>query len=125
MIENEESSAEKRSSVDGEENAASPNQTESHPVNGSHYQDKASGPADGRQNSKDDPRRFPGNLAVNEWLTLLIGIGSLVVSYLTYKNAADTSDLKSAVINLTSLASDARRQADATQAQAKTMQGAT
>ena len=123
MIENEESGTEKCNGADGVENAGFPKQTEGHSVNGSHHQDKTSSPADGRQNSKNDLRRFPGNLAVNEWLTLLVGIGSLVVSYLTCKNAADTSDLKNAVGNLISLAGEARRQADAMQAQTRAMQG--
>jgi hypothetical protein len=61
------------------------------------------------------------NLTTNERLTLLVGVGSilvgvgsLVVSFLTYRNAADTSDLKNAIGNLSELATQTKRQADAT-----------
>lgn len=56
---------------------------------------------------------------VYEWLTffvgcgaLLVGVGSLVVSYWTYRNAADTTDIKQAVVGLAKLAKEAKRQAD-------------
>lgn len=123
MIENEEGDTEKRNSVNGEANATAPSQAERFPVNGSHRQDVANGSENGRQDRKGDPRRFLSRRAVGEWLTALIGLGSLAVSFLTYKNAADTSDLKNAVANLTTLASEARRQADAMRDQAKAMQG--
>ncbi|QAY95337.1 hypothetical protein CWB41_05965 [Methylovirgula ligni] len=54
--------------------------------------------------------RFLGRLTVNEWLTLLVGIGSLAISYLTYRNAADTSQLTEAVSNLHNLAGSAQGQ---------------
>jgi hypothetical protein len=64
---------------------------------------------------------IPGRLTVSERLTLLvgagslcIGIGSLGVFYLTYLNAADTSDIKTAIGNLSDLATQTKRQADAT-----------
>lgn len=123
MIENEKSDAEKRDGVNGVEGALTAIQVEGPPFNRPHRQNMPDGTADGRHNGKEDTRRFPSRLTFNEWLTFLIGVGSLVVSCLTYKNAADTSDLKSAVVNLTSLAGDARRQADAMQAEAKAMQG--
>ena len=44
---------------------------------------------------------------------MLVGVGSLVVSYMTYRNAADTSDIKTAIGNLSDLASQTKRQADA------------
>ncbi len=65
---------------------------------------------------------FLGRLTVNEWLTLLVGVGSLVVSYLTYRNATDTSDLKNAVTGLTNLVTEAHGQAAAMQIQATAMQ---
>jgi hypothetical protein len=57
---------------------------------------------------------FLCGLNTNEWLTLLLGLGSLAISALTYRTAADTTDLKSAVANLSTLAKQAARQANAT-----------
>ncbi len=54
-----------------------------------------------------------GRLSVNEWLTFLVGVGSLVVSVFTYLNAADTRDIKGAVSKLAVLAEQTKRQADA------------
>jgi hypothetical protein len=48
----------------------------------------------GRDESHRPRRSFLSRLTVNEWLTFLVGAGSLVVSYMTYRNAADTSDIK-------------------------------
>src|ERR1700733_4813484 len=56
-------------------------------------------------------------LTLNEWLTLLVGLGSLVVGYLGYLNALDTTDIKKAVGNLSTLATQTKRQADITQDQ--------
>jgi hypothetical protein len=67
----------------------------------------------------DDGRR--SRLSTNEWLTLLVGVGSLLigvgslaVAYMTYRNASDTSDIKTAIGNLSELATQTKRQADAT-----------
>ena len=63
------------------------------------------------------PGKFPSRLTTSETLTLFVGVCSLVVSWLTYRNAADTSDLQKAVSNLATLTSESHRQADATQGQ--------
>jgi hypothetical protein len=50
--------------------------------------------------------------------SLFLGASSLVVSFLTYKNAADTRDIKQAVRGLAILAEETKRQADQTKRQA-------
>jgi hypothetical protein len=59
-------------------------------------------------------------LTIAEWLTAVIGVGSIVtaagslwISWLTYQNSRDTRDLKVAVSNLSELAKQTKRQADA------------
>jgi hypothetical protein len=64
-----------------------------------------------------EPKRILSRLTANEWLTLLVGAGSLVVSYMTYRNAADTSEIQTAISNLSDLATQTKRQADAMQDQ--------
>jgi hypothetical protein len=66
----------------------------------------------------------PSRLTVNERLTFLVGagsmivgVGSLIVSFLTYRNAADTTELKAAIGNLSDLATQTKRQADGTHEQ--------
>jgi hypothetical protein len=71
----------------------------------------------GTESSGGPPRSFLGRLDINQWLTFLVGFGSLVVSYMTYRNAADTSDIKNAIGNLSELATQTKRQADATSEQ--------
>lgn len=68
--------------------------------------------------------RTVAGLTVAEWLAALLGLGTLLtavgglwVSWLTYQNAKDTSDLKAAVGNLAALAEQTKRQADATNGQ--------
>ncbi|HLZ75453.1 hypothetical protein [Phenylobacterium sp.] len=63
-------------------------------------------------------RRYRG-LTVAEWLTagvglgsVVIGIGSLAVAWLTYENGKDTRDIKRAIASLTTLAEQTKRQAD-------------
>lgn len=68
-----------------------------------------------RRTSRDG--RLLQRLTLSEWLTLLVAVGSLAVSGLTYLNAADTADLKKAVGSLTALASQTKRQADAANGQ--------
>ena len=51
-------------------------------------------PDDGHESSRRPLRSFLSRLTTNEWLTFLVGVGSLVVSYMTYRTAADTSDIK-------------------------------
>jgi hypothetical protein len=57
-------------------------------------------------------------LSINEGLTLFVGACSLIVSFLTYLNAANTSDIKQAVKGLSTLAVQTKRQADETKRQA-------
>ena len=70
-----------------------------------------------RSGSRRPPRSFLRRLTTNEWLTFLVAVGSLVVSFLTYRNAADTSDIQHAIGNLSELATQTKRQADATHEQ--------
>jgi len=72
---------------------------------------------DGSDQGKHRPRNFLGRLSINEWLTFFVGLGSLVISYFTYQNAADTKDIKDAVSNLSTLATQTKRQADFTKGQ--------
>lgn len=58
-------------------------------------------------------------LTVNEALTLIVAITSLAVSYMTYRAAADSSDIKHAVNGLAELAAQTKRQADGQAAQLK------
>jgi hypothetical protein len=98
-----------------------PPKTEVSPPKRANPAGSAHGSQNGRHQSEPSPRGFLRRLTINEWLTFLVGVGSLFVSYLTYKNAADTSDLKGAVQNLTNLAVDTTRQADASQEQLKVL----
>lgn len=75
-----------------------------------------------RQEHQGGSSRFPWRLTVNEALTLLVALGSLAVSYLTLRNAEDTSDLKAAVAGLTQLVAEAHDQTIAVQAQARAAQ---
>jgi hypothetical protein len=68
-------------------------------------------------NGERPPRNFLRRLTTNEWLTFFVGFSSLVVSFMTYRNAADTSDIKTAIGNLSELATQTKRQADAMQEQ--------
>ena len=78
----------------------------------------SSGPNDGGHNSERPSKRFFQRLTVSEWLTFLVGCGSLVVAYLTYLNAADTRDIKLGVKGLAELAHQASVQAAETKRQA-------
>jgi hypothetical protein len=78
-------------------------------------------PDGGEQGDSRPPRGFLRRLDTNQWLTLLVGVGSLVigagslaVAFMAYRNAADTSDIKNAIGNLSELATQTKRQADAT-----------
>ena len=122
MAENKEGAAEQQHGVGGTAPTARSGQAKVPAAHRSDEQGVANGSADSRQSRQDGARNLLRRITVNEWLTFLVGVGSLVISYLTYQNAADTSDLKAAVSNLTNLASEARRQADAMQIQAKVMQ---
>jgi hypothetical protein len=79
---------------------------------GSHTTNTPHGTGAASEERQRPSRNFLARLTVNEWLTFLVGAGSLIVSALTYKNASDTSDLKNAVRNLTNLAQETKRQAD-------------
>jgi hypothetical protein len=74
-------------------------------------------PDGGEEASGGPPRSFLRRLTTNEWLTFLVAVGSLVVSFLTYRNAADTSDIQHAIGNLSELATQTKRQADNTHEQ--------
>ena len=69
---------------------------------------------DGEEDGSRPPRSFLRRLDTNQWLTFLVGFGSLAVAFATYRNAADTSDIKNAIGNLSELATQTKRQADAT-----------
>jgi hypothetical protein len=87
------------------------------PALGSHDTGGADRPHGGGNDGLCPPRNFLFRLSVNEWLTFGIAALSLFISYLTYRNAADTSDIKSAIGNLSELAVQTKRQADATNGQ--------
>jgi hypothetical protein len=71
------------------------------------------------QESRSRLFRLIRKLSINEWLTLLVGvgtlllsIGSLAVAYWTYRVSADSTDIKSAIGRLSDLATQTKRQAD-------------
>lgn len=102
----------------GEDDAPSADQAEQTPFDGANPKRRRHGP-NRRGDSSDSPAlRFLGRLTINEWLTFLVGLGSLAVALLTYLNAADTSDLKAAVKGLTTLAYQASIQASQTKREA-------
>lgn len=70
------------------------------------------------EHGKPKATNFLKRLTVSEWLTFLVGVGTLIVSYLTYLNATDTSDIKSAVKGLADLAKQASIQAGQTKREA-------
>ena len=70
---------------------------------------------DGEESSSRPSRSFLSR--PSEWLTFLVAAGSLAVAFPTYRNAADTSDIKNAIGNLSELATQTKRQADATRDQ--------
>lgn len=99
------------------------------PAEGTSSQSQTDSADEGSQKDRKGSRSFLHLLSLSEWLTfwvgsgsLCVGIASLVVSCLTYQNAADTSDLKAAVANLTNMAADTHRQADTAQGQLAEMQ---
>ena len=65
------------------------------------------------ERGESDARKFLFRLTVNEAITVLMTVASLVISYLTYRNAADTSQMRDAVNRLSQLAQDTKREADA------------
>lgn len=112
-----------RNTEDSKANALPPAQPDALALSADEM-DGSNGTQDGRQKSSGSSRGLLSRLTSNEWLTLLVGVGSvlvgvgsLVVSYLTYRNAADTSDIKTAIGNLSELATQTKRQADAMQDQ--------
>lgn len=67
---------------------------------------------------------FLKRLSVNEWLTflvglssLVVGVGSLVVSYQSYIASQDNRDIRKAITNLAVLAQQTKRQADSSDQQ--------
>ena len=81
------------------------------PADGPKAESSASNAANERQ-AEERAARFRWRLTANETLTLLVGVGALVVSGLTYENSRDTSDIKKAIGNLAALADQTKRQAD-------------
>jgi hypothetical protein len=86
---------------------------ENRPVNRPDTKRQTNTAEDSGKDRKRGPLQFLQRLTVNEWLTFLVGFGGLVVSGLTFMNAADTADLKSAITNLNRLAGQTKRMADA------------
>jgi hypothetical protein len=84
---------------------------------GAHEINQANGSDDGSDSNERPPRYFFPRITINEFLTAVLSVASLVVSYLTYHVVADTSDIKAAIRNLSDLATQAQRQADATNGQ--------
>jgi hypothetical protein len=75
-------------------------------------------------NRAQETRRLAREMNLNEAITLfvsgvglVVAIGSLVVAYFTYRVTADTTEIKSAIKNLSSLATQTKRSADAQQGQ--------
>jgi hypothetical protein len=66
----------------------------------------------GNNSIRSRTRNFISRRTVSEALTLLVAMGSLAVSFMTYLNARDTSDVKKAIGNLAELATQTKRQAD-------------
>ena len=97
----------------------SPGQVEDGPALGTHEAGSADSANNGGDSNRNPPRNFLRRLTVNEWLTFLVGSGSLAVSILTWRTVADTSDIKTAIGNLSELATQTKRQADATREQAE------
>jgi hypothetical protein len=89
------------------------------PTLGSHEAGSADSTNNGGDDNRNPSRNFLSRLTTNEWLTFLVAIGSLAVSILTWRTVADTSDIKSAIGNLADLATQTKRQADATHEQAE------
>lgn len=92
---------------------------ENGPTLGSHEAGSADSANNGGDDNRNPSRNFLSRLTANEWLTFLVAIGSLAVSILTWRTVADTSDIKSAIGNLADLATQTKRQADATHEQAE------
>jgi hypothetical protein len=98
-----------------------PREAEVSPALGTHKAGRADRANDGGDDENRPSRNFLFELSVNEWLTFLVGLGSLFVAALAYRNAADNSDIRDAIRNLSELASQAQRQADATNRQVAEM----
>jgi hypothetical protein len=84
---------------------------------GSHEINQTNGSNEGSDSNERPPRYFFPRATINEFLAFVLSAASLAVSYLTYRVVADTSDIKSAIHNLSELATQAQRQADATRGQ--------
>jgi hypothetical protein len=57
-------------------------------------------------------KNFLFRLSLSEWLTFLVGAGTLAVAVLGYINALDTTDIKHAVSDISALATQTKREAD-------------
>ena len=122
MTEDKTSQAQEGNGVEGAQHPASSTGSKNLTADSSNHRGGFDRSDKRRANNRANFRNFLARLTLNV-LTLLVAVASLFVSYFTYKNAADTSDLKSAVGNLTKLAREAQEQAVAMQAQAVAMQG--
>ena len=65
--------------------------------------EKAKRTREASERGESDARKFLFRLTVNEAITVLMTVASLVISYLTYRNAADTSQMRDAVNRLSQL----------------------
>ena len=81
----------------------------------------ASGGQGPREGKRNGALAFLSDLETSEkitaflaFCTLVVGVGSLVVAFLAYQTAADTKDIKSAISNLSALATQTKREADNT-----------
>jgi hypothetical protein len=92
-------------------------QVKAPPALGAHEAPGAERANERRDGDQRPSRNFLRRLTVNEGLTLLVAIASLAVSILTLRVVADSSDIKSAIGNLSELAAQTKRQADATNGQ--------
>ena len=97
--------------------AVSPSQIEGLPAHSEHQPNAPEGAQRDHQPHKPNLFNRLGPFPIKEWLTFLIALGSLAISYFTYRNAADTSNLMNAITTLVDMSKQVKRQADLTQEQ--------
>lgn len=100
MAENEKASNQEKESNSAKINPISKAETKNPSIDSTHKENGANSTNNGGQPSIKSAHSLLGYLTINEWLTFLIAVGSLVVSYMTYRTANETSDIKAAVTNL-------------------------
>lgn len=104
-------------SSDGVADSISPRKIEVPPAQRPHETRGPDSAPDSGDANRNPPRNFLRRLTINESLTFLVALGTLAVSALTWWTISDTSDIKSAIRNLSDLASQTERQADAASGQ--------